>query len=370
MKKLSILLFIFIILVAMPATAQDKFKLGGYMVAGTVANLTDSTLDYSQYTTSQSYPVNGVYYGVGEIFSRIRINAAYERENSGIDFRYQVQKDFFDSANLTAKNLKFAQMYARLLDGVLMAEAGALANRYTKSDGVERFCFSDYASQNVKGVRLVAFPIEGLAFSTQVSDLHDDTNDEKKVKLNKNLLSFSAKYKNAGFAVSAGYHLAKDAYIGFDLYAIKNLILGIEARYSGEKATSDLSPFKTASLTAVENIEYRPALIQGFSYGFYAKQYVFDDDKKIPLTALATRFEFTPHAQYMFTSLYGVQLESTVTKYASPKNDESDFAFSATYALLAAVTTGGRGARLFYTVARDCNKKVQNYIGCTIRVNL
>lgn len=370
MKKLSGILLLLVILAAGRTFAHDGFKLGGYMVAGTVANLTDSTLDYSQYTTSQSYPVNGGYYGVGEIFSRIRINAAYERENSGIDFRYQVQKDFFDSANLTAKNLKFAQMYARLLDGLFIAEAGVLADKYTKANGVERFCFSDYASQNVKGVRLVAFPIEGLAFSAQVSDLHDDTNDEKKVKLNKNLLSFSAKYKNAGFAVSAGYHLAKDAYIGFDLYAIKNLILGIEARYSGEKAASDLSPFKTASLTAVENIEYRPALIQGFSYGFYAKQYVFDDDKKIPLTAASTRFEFTPHAQYMFNSLYGVQIESTVTKYASCKSGESDIAFSATYALLAAVTTGGRGARLFYTVLRDCNKKVQNYIGCTIRVNL
>lgn len=370
MKKLSGILFLLIIFAAIPAAAQDKIKLGGYMVAGAVANISDSTLDYSQYTTSQSYPVNGVYYGVGEIFSRIRINAAYERENCGVDFRYQVQKDFFNSANLTAKNLKFVQMYARLFDGLCIAEAGVLADKYTKANGVERFCFSDYSSQNVKGVRLVAFPIEGLVFSAQASDLHDETNDEKKIKLNKNLLSFSAKYKNAAFGVCAGYHLAKDAYIGFDLFAIKKLMFSIEARYTGEEAAADLSPFKTASLTAVENIEYRPELIQGFSYGLYTKQYVFEDDEKVPLTAAATRFEFTPHAQYMFNSLYGVQIESTFTKYAACKSGESDFAFSATYALLAAVTSGGRGARLFYTLLRDCNKKVSNYIGCTLRVNL
>ena len=370
MKKQAGIFFLFVILTTIPALAQEGFKLSGYMVAGAVANLSDSTLEYAKYNTSQGSPMNGVYYGVSEYYARIRINGAYDRENSGIIFRYQAQKDFFDSANWTPKNLKYAQTYARLLDGLFMVEAGILADRYTKSNGVEKFCFSDYASQNVKGVRLVAFPIEGLVFSAQASDLHDEVNDEKKVKLNKNLLSFSAKYKNAAFGVCAGYHLAKDAYIGFDLFAIKKLTFNIEARYTGEEAAADLSSFKTASLTAVENIEYRPELIHGFSYGLYTKQYVFEDDEKIPVTAMSTRFEFTPHAQYMFNSLYGVQIESTFTKYSTCKSGESDFAFSATYALLAAVTSGGRGARLFYTLLRDCNKKVSNYIGCTLRVNL
>ncbi len=370
MKKLFGILFLSMIFAAVPALAQEGFKVSGYMVAGAVANSSDSTVNYSQYTTSMSYPVNGFYYGTGEIFSRIRLNVAYERGNSGIDFRYQVQRDFFDSANWTLKNLKYAQVYAKLLEGFLIAEAGVLSDKYTRSAGVERFGFSDYSTQNVKGVRLVAFPTDGLVFSVQASDLHNDINDEGNVKMNKNLLSFTAKYKNDGFGVCAGYHLAKDAYIGFDLYAIKNLMLGIEARYTGEEAVADLSSFKTASLTAVENIEYRPALIPGFSYGLYAKQYVFDDDEKIPLTAISTRFEFTPHAQYMFNSLYGVQLESTFTKYANHKKGESDFAFSATYAFLVAITTGGRGARLFYTLVRDCNKNVSNYIGCTVRVNL
>ena len=370
MKKLFGIMSLLIILVSIPASALEGFKVGGYVVAGAVANLSDSTLDYSQYNTPMSYPVNGVYYGVGEIFSRLRLNASYDGGNSGVDFRYQVQRDFFNSANLTSKNLKFAQTYAKLMDGLFMVEAGVLADKYTKSNGVERFCFSDYSSQNVKGVRLVAFPIEGITFTAQASDLHDETNEKGKIKINKKLLSFSAKYKCPAFIACAGYHLAKDAYIGFDLYVIKNLTLGFEARYTGEEAAADLSSFKTASLTAVENIEYRPMSIQGFSYGLYAKQYVFEDDDKIPLTAISSRFEFTPHAQYMFNSIYGVQIESTFTKYATHKSGESDYAFSATYALLAAVTKGGRGARLFYTVVRDCNKEIGNYFGCTVRVNL
>ncbi len=368
MKKIWVAVSLLTLISLFPAFPQGELKLSGYMVAGASANLTDSTIEFSKRYS------NGLYYSGGELFARIRIGGSYDNGRSGILFAYQAQKDLFDSSSWTAANLKYAQVYARFFDNMVVAEAGILTDRYTISNGMEQFNLCQYATERSRGVRLVAFPVKGLAVAAQVSDQHCDTNDEGETELNKNLLAFSAKYATDAFAITGGYHFAGDAYLSFELFAVKNLKFSLESRYYGE----NIYQYGTDALTLVENIEYSPEILQGFSFGLYAHQYLIDDDSKVAvpkfpgkiLTEAATRFEFTPHAQYMFNDLYGVQAESTVTYYTEASDDEADFSIQATGALLYVLTKMGKGARLFYTISRDVNRDIKNYLGLTIRTNL
>ena len=284
----------------------EGLKVSGYIRSGVEADLDDSSMQ------SQTYD-DGYFYGVAK--SRLRVNVKYDQENYGLTFRYQASKfgllnksSFDESGDLVsntntsfciADNLKWAQGYAKLFNGLVVAEGGLLKDTYTASTGFEGYDFSDYYG-GVAGARLVVLPVQGLALSFQASSLYsevyDATSSKKgKTKLNENLFSASASYANDVFSVAGGYHFAGEGYASFGLYAVKDLTLQIEADY----LSKDLTGSDDASTTLVENIEY-DIKDANLSLGVVSYEYFAED----------TAFDIYPYARIGFLENYAATLEA------------------------------------------------------------
>lgn len=308
------------------AEGSEGLSVTGYLRAG----MTD-TFDSSVYSTNKW--MQGGYFGGG---TRLRVNIDYTKAFGGLTFRYQVDPtfetesvknakgkvvgsvrksslDFFDE-----KNVKWAMAYANLLDGQVIAEAGVISDRFTKTGGWE-----DTGIDGGKGFRVVVVPkvVAGLTLAAQATDKFADkyAADDSKVKDGKALegdikfdekvLGFSAKYDHALGFVTGGAALAGYYYGSVGLKAVENLTLVGELFYDSTDATKKENG-DNAKTMLVAWAEYTG--IEKVLLGAYSYINLFDGEHEI---------EITPAASYDVNSLLKVSAEASLYLSSNDKKD-------------------------------------------------
>lgn len=307
------------------------------------------TIENSVYSTNKW--MQGGYFGGG---TRLRVNIDYTKAFGGVTFRYQVDPVFdTESVEIDKKstentgdvntstsekggatkdvrkssldffkesNVKWAMGYANLLDGQVIAEAGIISDRFTKTGGWE-----DTGIDGGKGFRVVVVPkaVAGLTVAAQATDKYadkyaeddDKVKDEKAlegdVKFDEKILGFSAKYEAKPFFVTAGAALAGYYYGSVGLTAIENLTLVGEVFYSSTDATKKANENVETMLVAWA--EYTG--IEKVLAGAYSYIKLYDDDYSI---------EITPAVSYDVNSLLKVSAEASI--YLNSKDDVDTYA--------------------------------------------
>ena len=310
MKKI-ITSLVAVALLSFVAFAEDGEGLSvkGYLRAG----MTDTT-EGSVYTTDTW--MHGGYFG-GK--TRLRVNVDYTKAFGGLTFRYQQTEhltDFFNN-----DNLKWAMGYANLLDGQVIAEAGFLSDRFTKTGGWE-----DEGIGHGRGFRLVLAPqaVSGLTLVAQASDKYADkytATDSKvedgkakagDVKFDKKVLGFSAKYDHELFFVTGGAALAGYYYGSVGLKAVENLTLVGEVFHDATDDTKAKNGDKAKTMI-VAWVEYKGIdrlLVGAYSY--------------INLCDGKHSTEITPAVAYGLTDLFTLSVESSI--YLSSKEGAKTYA--------------------------------------------
>lgn len=307
-------------LLSFAAFADDEgLKVSGYLRAGA----TDTT-EGSVYTTSTW--MHGDYFGGA---TRLRVNVDYSKAFGGLTFRYQQTKTLNDFFN--KDNLKWAMGYANFADGQVIAEAGVLTDRFTRTGGWE-----DDGIGYGNGARLVFVPqaVAGLTVVAQASDEFadkyteaDDKVKDKKankddIKFDKKVLGFSAKYEKEAFFVTGGAALAGKYYGSVGITSVENLSFVVEA-FCDKTADSDEKDNTMicawAEYTGVEKV----------TLGLVVYAYVADDafffakatDQKDP--SYPTFVSINPAVAYDLNDL--VQLSAEATVYLPKSWDEDKY---------------------------------------------
>ena len=323
------------------AEENEGLSVKGYLRAGM-----SDTIENSVYSTNKW--VQGGYFGGG---TRLRVNIDYTKAFGGVTFRYQVDPVFdTESVEIDKKstentgdvntstsekggatkdvrkssldffkesNVKWAMGYANLLDGQVIAEAGIISDRFTKTGGWE-----DTGIDGGKGFRVVVVPkaVAGLTVAAQATDKYadkyaeddDKVKDEKAlegdVKFDEKILGFSAKYEAKPFFVTAGAALAGYYYGSVGLTAIENLTLVGEVFYSSTDATKKANENVETMLVAWA--EYTG--IEKVLAGAYSYIKLYDDDYSI---------EITPAVSYDVNSLLKVSGEASIYLSSDDKKD-------------------------------------------------
>ena len=323
------------------AEENEGLSVKGYLRAGM-----SDTIENSVYSTNKW--VQGGYFGGG---TRLRVNIDYTKAFGGVTFRYQVDPVFDTEAveidekstenigdvnTSTSKkggatkdvrkssldffkesNVKWAMGYANLLDGQVIAEAGIISDRFTKTGGWE-----DTGIDGGKGFRVVVVPkaVAGLTVAAQATDKYADkyAADDSKVKdkkalegdikFDEKILGFSAKYEAKPFFVTAGAALAGYYYGSVGLTAIENLTLVGEVFYSSTDATKKANENVETMLVAWA--EYTG--IEKVLAGAYSYIKLYDDDYSI---------EITPAVSYDVNSLLKVSAEASLYLSSNDKKD-------------------------------------------------
>lgn len=323
------------------AEENEGLSVKGYLRAGM-----SDTIENSVYSTNKW--VQGGYFGGG---TRLRVNIDYTKAFGGVTFRYQVDPVFDTEAveidekstenigdvnTSTSKkggatkdvrkssldffkesNVKWAMGYANLLDGQVIAEAGIISDRFTKTGGWE-----DTGIDGGKGFRVVVVPkaVAGLTVAAQATDKFADkyAEDDSKVKdkkalegdikFDEKILGFSAKYEAKPFFVTAGAALAGYYYGSVGLTAIENLTLVGEVFYSSTDATKKANENVETMLVAWA--EYTG--IEKVLAGAYSYIKLYDDDYSI---------EITPAVSYDVNSLLKVSAEASLYLSSNDKKD-------------------------------------------------
>ena len=299
------------------ADEEGGLKVSGFLRGG----MSDKSTEDAVYDTSKW--MQGGYFGGG---SRLRVNVDYTKANGGVTFRYQHTGDLTNlGLDDVAKNevIKWAMAYANFADGQIVAEAGKLRDRYTRTDGWE-----DSNIDGGKGLRLVFAPqvAKGLVLTAGASDKYaekyaETEKDSKKgqLKFNKKVFNFSAKYGNEAFYVVGGASLANYFYGAAGLTAVENLSLVAEVYHdatdktkaeNGDKAATELVFW--AEYTGVEKL-----LVGAYSY--------------VDLCDGEYDAKITPAVSYDVTDWVKLSAESTI--YLDSK-DETD-----TYATISPAVT-------------------------------
>lgn len=316
------------------AEENEGLSVKGYLRAGM-----SDTIENSVYSTNKW--MQGGYFGGG---TRLRVNIDYTKAFGGVTFRYQVDP-VFDTETVkiddkkkvvngkqvdntkdvrkssldffAEKNVKWAMGYANLLDGQVIAEAGIISDRFTKTGGWE-----DTGIDGGKGFRVVVVPkvVPGLTVAAQATDKYadkyaaddDKVKDEKAlegdVKFDEKILGFSAKYEAKPFFVTAGAALAGYYYGSVGLTAIENLTLVGEVFYSSTDATKKANENVETMLVAWA--EYTG--IEKVLAGAYSYIKLYDDDYSI---------EITPAVSYDVNSLLKVSGEASIYLSSNDKKD-------------------------------------------------
>lgn len=320
------------------AEENEGLSVKGYLRAGM-----SDTIENSVYSTNKW--VQGGYFGGG---TRLRVNIDYTKAFGGVTFRYQVDPvfdtteekidpkkgDILDTVNgvrienkkdvrkssldfFKESNVKWAMGYANLLDGQVIAEAGIISDRFTKTGGWE-----DTGIDGGKGFRVVVVPkaVAGLTVAAQATDKYADkyaADDDKvkdgkayedDIKFDEKILGFSAKYEAKPFFVTAGAALAGYYYGSVGLTAIENLTLVGEVFYSSTDATKKANENVETMLVAWA--EYTG--IEKVLAGAYSYIKLYDDDYSI---------EITPAVSYDVNSLLKVSAEASLYLSSNDKKD-------------------------------------------------
>lgn len=321
------------------AEENEGLSVKGYLRAGM-----SDTIENSVYSTNKW--MQGGYFGGG---TRLRVNIDYTKAFGGVTFRYQVDPvfdtteekidpnkgDILDTINgvqienkkdvrkssldfFKESNVKWAMGYANLLDGQVIAEAGIISDRFTKTGG-----WKDTGIDGGKGFRVVVVPkaVAGLTVAAQATDKYADkyAADDSKVKDGKALegdikfdekvLGFSAKYDHALGFVTAGAALAGYYYGSVGLTAIENLTLVGEVFYDSTDATKAKNK-DNATTMLVAWAEYTG--IEKVLAGAYSYINLCDGDYSI---------EITPAVSYDVNSLLKVSGEASIYLSSDDKAD-------------------------------------------------
>lgn len=301
----------------MSAVSAEGLSFGGYFRTGAAFNLD------SDASKAEAKYAEGNYYGGGD---RLRLNIAYDSGSAGVTFRFQ---NAATGAYFSEDNVKWAMGYAKLFDGLVVAEAGILTDSYTGSDGWEGYDFS-----GSKGIGLVVLPVEGLAIqSTFLLDgTYADVGD----------LTLNAKYTADGFAVAGGYKFSGEAFGYVGISAVEDLSAAFEVKW-----------VKDSTLDFVEDIGY--SFTDSFSAGLLAYERLGGDD---PV------FEFNPHAMFGIDDTFAVSAESYITV---PTAEGEDVSFTVTPALWISVPKAT--VSVFYTFEKD-GDTTTNVAGAGVKVAL
>lgn len=317
------------------AEENEGLSVKGYLRAGM-----SDTIENSVYSTNKW--MQGGYFGGG---TRLRVNIDYTKAFGGVTFRYQVDPVFdtetvkiddkkklvdgklVDNTKDVRKssldffkesNVKWAMGYANLLDGQVIAEAGIISDRFTKTGGWE-----DTGIDGGKGFRVVVVPkvVPGLTVAAQATDKYADkyaANDSKvkdekalegDIKFDEKILGFSAKYEAKPFFVTAGAALAGYYYGSVGLKAIENLTLVGEVFYDSTDATKKKNK-DNATTMLVAWAEYTG--IEKVLAGAYSYINLCDGDYNI---------EITPAVSYDVNSLLKVSGEASIYLSSDDKKD-------------------------------------------------
>ena len=322
------------------AEENEGLSVKGYLRAGM-----SDTIENSVYSTNKW--VQGGYVGGG---TRLRVNIDYTKAFGGVTFRYQVDPEFgtteekvdptkgeqwvtvngvrVDKNKKTVRkssldffkesNVKWAMGYANLLDGQVIAEAGIISDRFTKTGGWE-----DTGIDGGKGFRVVVVPkaVAGLTVAAQATDKYadkyaadddkvkDDKAYEGDIKFDEKILGFSAKYEAKPFFVTAGAALAGYYYGSVGLTAIENLTLVGEVFYDSTDATKKENK-DNATTMLVAWAEYTG--IEKVLAGAYSYINLCDGDYSI---------EITPAVSYDVNSLLKVSGEASIYLSSDDKAD-------------------------------------------------
>lgn len=324
------------------AEENEGLSVKGYLRAGM-----SDTIENSVYSTNKW--VQGGYFGGG---TRLRVNIDYTKAFGGVTFRYQVdpvfdteaveidEKSTEDNGAVTTttskeggatkdvrkssldffkeSNVKWAMGYANLLDGQVIAEAGIISDRFTKTGGWE-----DTGIDGGKGFRVVVVPkaVAGLTVAAQATDKYADkyaAEDDKvkdgkayegDIKFDEKILGFSAKYEAKPFFVTAGAALAGYYYGSVGLTAIENLTLVGEVFYDSTDATKKENK-DNATTMLVAWAEYTG--IEKVLAGAYSYINLCDGDYSI---------EITPAVSYDVNSLLKVSGEASIYLSSDDKAD-------------------------------------------------
>ncbi|MBB5226290.1 hypothetical protein DYE50_09525 [Treponema ruminis] len=307
------------------AEGSEGLSVTGYLRAG----MTD-TFDSSVYSTNKW--MQGGYFGGG---TRLRVNIDYTKAFGGLTFRYQVDPTYETAEEavpprktktvrkssldfFAEKNVKWAMAYANLLDGQVIAEAGVISDRFTKTGGWE-----DTGIDGGKGFRVVVVPkvLAGLTLAAQATDKFADKysdNDSKvkdgkalegDIKFDEKVLGFSAKYDHALGFVTGGAALAGYYYGSVGLKAIENLTLVGELFYDSTDATKKANG-DNATTMIVAWAEYTG--IEKVLLGAYSYINLCDGEHEI---------EITPAASYDVNSLLKVSAEASLYLSSNDKKD-------------------------------------------------
>lgn len=297
----------------------------------------DSTNDSSETNQFQTYGYNGgynlgSYAGFGA--NRLRFNLKYDGELAGFTFRYDASSLWFVS-----DNIKFAQAYLNLVDGLVTLEGGILVDNHTGTDGDIGYAIADGKT----GVRLNISPIEGLDVNAVIAGKSTSAGDP--------IYGFAAKYTNNAFSVVAGYTPSeKEIYAGASLTAFEPVSAIGEVVINHD----------TGALTFGETVN---VTLGSLGFGFIASEARTSSDADFT-------FAFYPYVSY---DLSGIVTEglSTGLDVAYEYNGENNYTVKVTPEVTYKVGAGA--IQLYYsfiTSRADTTAHTEtNVIGLAYKVN-
>lgn len=310
----------------------------GFYVAGDIRSGIEFGFGDDAKVVSTSDYHDGNYYGNGN--TRLRLNFKYENGDAGAVFRYEHKagKAWFDEGNA-----KYAMGYAKLFDGILVAEAGKLKDLYTGSDGQEGYGLTDIAFAGAYGAGFTLLPVDGLAVQAIVSD-----GLGKGFEARKDNFTFGAKYANDVIKVAGGYNLSGKAFGYVGIGAVENLGVDLEVYYEQLEDKDDIVEIN-------EDINYD--LNDSLSFGLLAYQKLGGEKDSKPV------FEFNPHVMFGIDDTFIVSAESYITV---PTAEDSKVAFSVTPALW--INVKKAKVNVYYTYDND-GENSANYVGTGVKVS-
>ena len=362
MKKISKKIFVAVLTIAFAfaAFAEDGIKFSGFIRAGIEGNLDSQTFNTASFN-------DGCYYG--HATSRLRLNLDIDKGQYGVNLRYQANKFGFNpngsevsNAFFSEGNIKYAMGYAKFLDNQLIVGAGKLRDKYTGSDGSDKYNLAEVSgSSSVYGVSLTYTPVENLYLTPQFATLNPDkfaAGDSKvddgkaavgQIKFNEKLLAFSAKYTNDLLTVAGGYSLSGQGYGFFKYKGLENLNLEVEAKYLSKELTgvTDSSGNKAFSLKVSELFAFQNDAIEA---GVLVYETLCKDQNV---------YEFYPFASYNITDVVAATLDVGIIY-----DEESE---ETTYSVTPAAqfNVGKAELRVFYNYDKDGKSS----IGTTTKIS-
>ena len=306
----------------------EGFNLSGYLRAGYSSTFGDNA------TQNTSTWLAGDYWG-GRTRSRINVNWDSKDNTSGAEFRYQYTGDI-ESFSFSGTDIKFADVYARILDGKVLVKGGKLNDSIMKTDGFEGFSLID----NKSGVVGFLTPTEGLyigggaivdykeatvesitfpntVYDSNGNDAHYHTNtttiSTSDKYTDKQVAVFGGKYTTDAFSVCGGYSPIGACYAGLNITAVKDLLIALEGGHETDDCQDEQGDYLWYHYenTFCEQVEYTG--IDHFTFGIMSYQLL---NSREPADDTKSTITITPAVSYAINKTVAVACEGTYVMYS------------------------------------------------------